>query len=138
MVPKFLRALKATFLRFKTSKSPTCDSVTSFHAVSGHLRTSDDVDSSAHTPTLIVTPSEAMLLSAVKMEASLDYETSHEESSVSEYNSSSSSDAESTLSSVTSHDPFEEPEGVFACVGGTGFISQKLDDCFPSFTLLLL
>jgi len=136
MVPKFLRAFKASFLRFKTSKSPTCDSVASFHAVSGHLCTSDDVDSSAHT-LLIVTPSETMLPSAVEMEASVDYEASREESSVSEYNSSSSSDAESALSSVTSRDPFEEPEYVFACVGGTGSISQKLDSPFPLFTLLL-
>jgi hypothetical protein len=56
------------------------------------------------------------------------HETRCEESFVSEFSLDSLIYVVSVLSSVTSAAPLEETEDGFACVGGTRFISEKLDD----------
>ena len=122
MAPKILRALRATlFRRNRASKLSSCDTIASFYAGPEHLRKADAVDYTANLPTLIVTSSsqsEAMLSInyAAETEASLEDDVSWEEGLASEYTSDASSDAESTLSSVTSADALED---FCACTNST-------------------
>jgi len=133
MVPKILRALKATLLRRKPTTSPGCPTAPSFHAEPQYPRAADTLP---HTPLgfsdtrnlLLASASDAMLATAHLAEIVAlfpgDDDSCYEESAPLDYTLDSDSDSVSMFSSMTSEYSSDEFEGVVRCLNGMCFFTS--------------
>jgi len=133
MVPKILRALKATLFRRKPTTPPSCPTAPSFHAEPQYPRTADNLHhtplgSSATRNLLLASASDAMLATSRLAEIVAlfpgDDDSYYEESVPLDYTSDYDSDSVSMLSSMTSECSFDEFEGVVRCLNGMCFFTS--------------
>jgi hypothetical protein len=130
MVPKILRALKATLFRRKPITSPSYPTSPSLHAEPQYPRIADNLHPSATRNLLLASASDAMLATSRLAEIvalfPCDDDNYYEGGASLGYTLDKASDSASMLSSMTGECSFDEFEGVVRCLNGMCFFYKCL------------